>query len=66
MKTPHEAKKKIVVEIYTTEIIFSRVLYLNSTHKIKINDFFSYEIVPLPTVLVKTIVKKDIPYQKLI
>ena len=36
---------------YNTEITFSRVLYINSTYKIKINDLFSYEIVPIPTVL---------------
>ena len=53
MKTPKEAKKRKVVEVYNTKIIFSRVLYLNSTDKIKINDLFSYEVAPIPTSLFK-------------
>ena len=53
MKTPKEAKKRKVVELYNTKIIFSRVLYLNSTDKIKINDLFSYEVAPIPTSLFK-------------
>ena len=44
-KTPKDANK--VGELYNTEIIFSRVLYLNSTNKIKINDIFSYELAPI-------------------
>ena len=53
MKTPKEAKKRKVVEVYNTKIIFSRVLYLNSTDKIKINDLFSYEVAPIPISLFK-------------
>ena len=51
IKTPRKEKK--VMEIYNTKVIFSRVPYLNSTHKIKINDLFSYELLPIPTVLFK-------------
>ena len=53
MRTPKEAKKRKVVEVYNTKIIFSRVLYLNSTDKIKINDLFSYEVAPIPSSLFK-------------
>ena len=41
------------MEVYNTEIIFSRVFYLNYTDKIKINDLFSYELAPIPTSLFK-------------
>ena len=40
-KTKLKNKKiKTVVEVCNTEIIFSRMFYLHSTHKIKINDLF--------------------------
>ena len=35
MKTPKEAKKKKFVKVFNTEIIFSRVLYLNFMKKLK-------------------------------
>ena len=53
MKTPKEVKNKTAVEVYNTEIIFSRFLYLNSANKININDLFSYELAPIPTALFK-------------
>ena len=52
-KNTKRGKEKKVVEVYNTEIIFSRLPYLNSTDKIKINDLFSYELAPIPTYLFK-------------
>ena len=46
-----EKDKKKVVEVYNTEIIFSRVMYLLSAGQIDIGDLFSYELSPVPTSL---------------
>lgn len=51
MSTPKETKKNSYGDI-NTEIIFLRVLYLNSTEKIKINEV-SNEVAPTQTVLFK-------------
>lgn len=51
MSTPKETKKNSYGDI-NTEIIFLRVLYLNSTEKIKINEV-SNEVAPIQTVLFK-------------
>ena len=59
MKTTKE-----VEEVYNTEMIFSRALYLNSTDKIKIKDLFSYELAPIPTALFKDTSKEIYPTSK--
>ena len=40
-------------EVYNTEIIFSRVMYLLSAGHIQIDDLFKYELAPVPTALFK-------------
>ena len=50
--------------MYNTAIFFSRVLHLNSTYKIKINDLFPYELVPIPIVLFKGNCEERYPKSK--
>ena len=40
-------------EVYNTEIIFSRVMYLLSAGHIQIDDLFKYELAPVLTALFK-------------
>ena len=51
MKEGKKSNKKKDVEVYNTEIIFSRVMYLLSAGQIDIGDLFSYELSPVPTSL---------------
>ena len=53
MKESKKNRKKKVTEVYNTEIIFSRVIYLLSAGQIEIKDLFSYELSPVPTALFK-------------
>ena len=41
------------MEVYNIDIIFSRVLYLNSTDKTKINYLSSYKLIPQQIALLK-------------
>lgn len=41
------------MEVFNKEIIFSGVLCLCYTHKLKKNDIFPYELVPISTALLK-------------
>ena len=49
MKELKKNRKKKVTEVYNTEIIFSRVIYILSAGQIEIKDVFSYEFSPVPT-----------------
>ena len=51
-------------EVYNTEIIFSRVMYLLSAGHTQIGDLFKYELAPVPTALFKD--TGESRYQKLI
>ena len=62
VKTPKEEKN--IVEVYNTEITFSRILYLHSTQKAKVNDLFPYETLPIPTALFKDTGKRRYPTSK--
>ena len=53
MKVAGGAKKKKLAEVYNTEIIFSRVMYLLSAGQIDVKDLFNYELAPVPTALFK-------------
>ena len=56
MKTSGKAAEtKKAAEVYNTEIIFSRVMYLLSADQIQIKDLFTYELSPVPTALFKDI-----------
>ena len=64
-KTKLKNKKiKKVVEACNIEIIFSRMLYLHSTHKIKINDLFPCQIVHILTALFKDTSERRCPTSK--
>ena len=43
--------KKNTAEVYNTDIIFSRVMYLLSADRIQLEDLFKYELAPVPTAL---------------
>ena len=56
MKTSRKAAEtKKAAEVYNTEIILSRVMYLLSADQIQIKDLFTYELSPVPTALFKDI-----------
>ena len=42
-------KKDEIVEMYKTESIFSRVLYLLSANQIDLEGLFNYKVAPFPT-----------------
>ena len=42
-----------IVELYNTELIFSRVLYLLNVDQIELESIFNYELAPLPTSMFK-------------
>ena len=54
--------KNKTVEVYNTEIIFSRIMYLLPAGHIQMEDLFKYELPPVPTA--KTQEKVDTLHQK--
>ena len=46
-KGKKKKNKEEIVEVYNTELIFSRVIYLLNSGKIKIDNLFDYELSPL-------------------
>ena len=52
-ETGKSGTKNKTVEVYNTEIIFSRVMYLLSAGHIQMEVLFKYELAPIPTALFK-------------
>ena len=52
-ETGKSGTKNKTVEVYNTEIIFSRVMYLLSAGHIQMGDLFKYELAPVPAALFK-------------
>ena len=52
-ETGKSGRKNKTVEVYNTEIIFSRVMYLLSAGHIQMEDLFKYELAPVPKALFK-------------
>ena len=52
-ETGKSGTKNKTVEVYNTEIIFSKVMYLLSAGHIQMEDLFKYELAPVPTALFK-------------
>ena len=51
--TDKSTGKKKNAEVYNTDVIFSRVVYLLSAGRIQLEDLFRYELAPVPTALFK-------------
>ena len=49
LKVKGQIKKNKIVEMYNTELMFSRVMYLLSANQIDLEDVFNYELAPFPT-----------------
>ena len=45
-----------IVELYNTELIFSRVMYLLGVNHIELESVFNYELAPVPTSMLKILV----------
>ena len=58
--------KNKTVEVYNTEIIFSRVMYLLSAGHIQMEDLFKYELAPVPTALFKDTEEGRYPTSKVV
>ena len=52
-ETGKSGTKNKTVEVYNTEIIFSRVMYLLSAGHIQMGDLFKCELAPVPAALFK-------------
>ena len=44
-------QKKEIVELYNSELLFSRVMYLLSINQIEVDNLFDYKLSPIPTSL---------------
>ena len=42
-----------IIDLYNTELIFSRVMYLLSVDQIELENIFNYELAPVPTSMFK-------------
>ena len=58
--------KTKTVEVYNTEIIFSRVMYLLPAGHIQMEDLFKYELAPVPTALFKDAGEGRYPTSKVV